>query len=330
MARKSSFLILAILTLFLFSCSSIDDQLENTKINYRREMRNFVQIISEYGRSHRDNFIIIPQNGQELLTLDGIYDGPLALEYINAIDGVGREDLFYGYSGDNRSTPEDAFQFMLPYLILSEKNGIEVLVIDYCSAESRMTRSYVENEKKGFISFAADHRGLDNIPEYPEEPWNVNNRDIKSLSDAANFLYLINPEEYSTVEQMISSINTTNYDLLIIDLFDNMGNILSSDQIERLKTKADGGKRLVIAYMSIGEAEDYRFYWKNDWEKNPPLWMDRENPHWKGNYKVRYWEPSWQELILGKEDAYLDKILKTGFDGVYLDIIDAFDYFEFK
>jgi cysteinyl-tRNA synthetase len=58
--------------------------------------------------------------------------------------------------------------------------------------------------------------------------------------------------------------------------------------------------------------------------------MDRENPHWKGNYKVRYWEPSWQELILGKEDAYLDKILKTGFDGVYLDIIDAFDYFEFK
>ena len=31
--------------------------------------------------------------------------------------------------------------------------------------------------------------------------------------------------------------------------------------IEELKIKNNGGKRLVITYLSIGEAEDYRFYW---------------------------------------------------------------------
>ncbi|MCX5769013.1 MAG: hypothetical protein NTZ09_01885 [Candidatus Hydrogenedentes bacterium] len=34
--------------------------------------------------------------------------------------------------------------------------------------------------------------------------------------------------------------------------------------------------------------------------------------------------------ILGGPDAYLDRIITAGFDGVYLDIIDAFEYFEEK
>ena len=33
---------------------------------------------------------------------------------------------------------------------------------------------------------------------------------------------------------------------------------------------------------------------------------------------------------MGSPDAYLDRILAAGFDGVYLDIIDAFEYFEAK
>jgi cysteinyl-tRNA synthetase len=56
--------------------------------------------------------------------------------------------------------------------------------------------------------------------------------------------------------------------------------------------------------------------------------MKMENRQWKGNYKGDYWDPDWQAIILGGENAYLDKILAAGFDGVYLDIIDAFEYFE--
>ena len=38
------------------------------------------------------------------------------------------------------------------------------------------------------------------------------------------------------------------------------------------------------------------------------------------------------EISLGRQDAssYLEKIIGAGFDGVYLDIIDGFEYFEGK
>jgi len=52
------------------------------------------------------------------------------------------------------------------------------------------------------------------------------------------------------------------------------------------------------------------------------------NPNWEGNFKVQYWNPTWQSIIYGSETSYLKKIINAGFDGVYLDIIDAFQYFE--
>jgi len=45
-------------------------------------------------------------------------------------------------------------------------------------------------------------------------------------------------------------------------------------------------------------------------------------------YKVQYRKKNWQNIIYGKDNSYLNKILDTGFDGVYLDIIDAFEYLE--
>ena len=103
---------------------------------------------------------------------------------------------------------------------------------------------------------------------------------------------------------------------------------MTVDDIASLKTKINGGNRLVIAYMSIGEAEDYRYYWQKEWKSSPPSWLAGENPNWLGNYKVRYWDLVWQDIIYGNDNSYLKKILDAGFDGVYLDIIDAFEYFE--
>jgi cysteinyl-tRNA synthetase len=50
-----------------------------------------------------------------------------------------------------------------------------------------------------------------------------------------------------------------------------------------------------------------------------------ENPDWQGNFAVRYWDPAWQSLIFGQASAYLDLVLDAGFDGAYLDRVDAFD-----
>lgn len=75
------------------------------------------------------------------------------------------------------------------------------------------------------------------------------------------------------------------------------------------------------------EAEDYRYYWQSSWESNPPSWLKGENAEWPGNYKVRFRESEWQAIIYGNDNSYLKKIFDAGFDGVYLDIIDAFEYF---
>ena len=59
-----------------------------------------------------------------------------------------------------------------------------------------------------------------------------------------------------------------------------------------------------------------------------PYFLAEENPDWEGNYKVKYWNTDWQNIIYGNNNAYVKKIIDAGFDGVYLDIIDAFEYFE--
>lgn len=125
-------------------------------------------------------------------------------------------------------------------------------------------------------------------------------------------------------------IAASNYDLVVIDYSADGSDerAFTSEELTALHRKPDGSRRLVLAYLSIGEAEDYRFYWQREWRRNPPPWLDAENPDWPGNYKVHYWEAGWQRLIFGSQESYLDRILRAGFDGVYLDIIDAYEYYE--
>jgi cysteinyl-tRNA synthetase, unknown class len=77
-----------------------------------------------------------------------------------------------------------------------------------------------------------------------------------------------------------------------------------------------------LSYLSIGESSNWRYYFQKGWETNPPGWQGKENPDWPGSSKVKYWDPDWQRITL----EYLDKIIDSGFDGAYLDIVDAFDY----
>ncbi len=317
------FLVLAILS----GCQGVSRN-NNGEIDYRKEMRAFVESIAEYARSKEPNFIIIPQNGAELVSSTGEANGPADMNYLAAINGMGQESLFYGYLQDDVETPPETTEWTSSFLDLARDNGnIRILVTDYCSTPSKMDISYSMNNSRGYISFAADHRGLDDIPGYPAFPYNSNSSDIAELSQAKNFLYLIDPENYGSVDTYTKALADTDYDVIIMDLF-FASTALTSNQVSGLKTKASGGKRLLIAYMSIGEAEDYRYYWKVEWAVNPPKWLKEENPDWPGNYKVEYWDKDWQDIIYGNKDSYIEKILAAGFDGAYLDIIDAFEYFE--
>ena len=124
------------------------------------------------------------------------------------------------------------------------------------------------------------------------------------------------------------SIPANRYDTVVIDY--------SRDGTEQGRYSATDlaniralGVRNILSYLSIGEAESYRYYFNQSWvdskggqTDSAPAWLGRLNPDWPGNYKVQYWSEEWQQIILG----YLGHILDAGFDGVYLDIVDAFEY----
>lgn len=293
-------------------------------IDYRGEMRNFVIRISQKAKQQRPGFIVIPQNGIELLFNGTPDEGQWATEYVAAINGCAQEDLNYGYPNMEAVTPNTMTQHWLSYLEPFQQLG-KVLVIDYCAHPDNSALSYQLNANRNFISYAAPSRELDLIP--TTSAFQENALDIQHLSEARNFLYIINPQNYSSKASFITAIRNTNYDVVVVDLFFNEEMLTASD-VAQLQVKANGGKRLVICYMSIGEAESYRYYWQKGWRLHKPAWLDRVNPDWAGNYKVHYWNPEWQEIICGDGDSYLNRILAAGFDGVHLDIIDAFEYYE--
>jgi cysteinyl-tRNA synthetase len=321
-------LTLSIVILSLTGCDNDEPAPNNnTALDYRQAMRDFVKNLSAYAKNIDNNFIIIPQNGQELITENGEPGGVLKTDYIKAIDATGIEDMLYGYNNDDEKTPSEEANYMIDICKVFETQNIEVLVTDYCYTHSKMDDSYNQNNQNGFISFAASERNLNVIPDYPSQPYNVNSNDIANVSQAKNFLYIINSENFTTKDDFITAVSNTDYDLIIMDLFHNEV-AYTKDEINRLKTKHNGGKRLVVCYMSIGEAENYRYYWQNDWRIGNPSYIVAENPDWGGNFKVQYWNTEWQTIIFGNDNSYLKKIIDTGFNGVYLDIIDGYEYFE--
>jgi len=91
--------------------------------------------------------------------------------------------------------------------------------------------------------------------------------------------------------------------------------------MKALKRKPNGGRRLVLAYLSIGAAEEYRPYWSPRWSDGPaPEWLGSKSLEWSMSYSVRYWHPEWQRIVL---DAAV-RLADAGFDGIFLDRVDGF------
>lgn len=109
---------------------------------------------------------------------------------------------------------------------------------------------------------------------------------------------------------------------------------LTADEVALIKD-GPGGRSVAAAYLSIGEASDFRSFWEAGWTSNglasgtllasAPDWLGPTNPDWPESRKVRYWDPEWQEIIYNDAGTgWLDQIVAQGFDAAYLDIVDAY------
>jgi cysteinyl-tRNA synthetase len=304
---------------------------EAPQIDYRAEMRAFVQKINMRGEQLKPGFLVVPQNGEALLTTDGTPAGTPETNFINAIDGFGREELLYGYNNvDDELTPAEEKTNWEEMCSLGNSLGKKILVTDYCFTPSKMDDSYSRNAALGFISFAASSRELDNVPAYPASPFNMNTDSVDGLN-GRNFLYLINPEKFADKESYLRALEQSHYDIILIDLYWTGGDepeALTATEVARLRTKPGGGTRTLLCYMSIGQAESYRYYWSPLWNAQPPAFIVGEDQSWIDNFYVNYWDANWQDVICGSGDSYLKRITDAGFDGVYLDLVNAYEFFE--
>lgn len=126
----------------------------------------------------------------------------------------------------------------------------------------------------------------------------------------------------------VDLLAATSGDVLVIDYAKAQGKVpLTREDVAHIKSGPDGRERIILAYLSVGEAEEYRFYWRPEWKAVPPDWLGEENCAWPQAYRVRYWLPGWQAINFAGPDSYLKRIIGAGFDGVYLDRVDIYETF---
>jgi len=277
------------------------------------EMIAFIQEMKQYAAARNPDFLIIQQNAASLI------DGHS--ELTNVIDAIAQEAIWYDGDADVDWENSNGYDFVnessltnyyLDYLKLYQNAGTPVFACEY--ALNYSDEAYMKSYTNGFVPYAT-RRSLSQLTTTP--PPGYGTQDNKLLT-VQNFLYQLDNIN-------LTDIGNTAFDLVIMDYSadgEESGEF-SAAQIEALK-HSPGGEKIIVSYMSIGEAEDYRFYWDDNWSPGNPSWLDSENPDWEGNYKVKYWDSNWQNIIF----QYTDRIVNAGFDGVYLDIIDAYEYYE--
>jgi cysteinyl-tRNA synthetase, unknown class len=130
--------------------------------------------------------------------------------------------------------------------------------------------------------------------------------------------------QYQNVD--LDSIARSDLDLIVVDssLDDRHRRFVSPAECRAIQERTDGSRRMVLAYLSVGEVDTKRWYWPDAWRENAPAWVGAENPKWPGSRSVQYWNSSWQALLYAGRGSILDSIMDAGFDGVFLDRVDGY------
>jgi cysteinyl-tRNA synthetase, unknown class len=318
MTRKTTIGMISIL-LLTYCNNNLPD------LDFKKEMVDFVIEISDYAKQQNPQFLVFPQNNSDLWNQDG---------YLDAIDGIGQEDIYFGYDGDGTATPPEITSQWEQELGHFRDAGKLILTVDYpfddpdtptytAEAQAMIDQAYTRSGTQGFVPYCAV-RELSHLTVNPGyEP--VLNSSPVVIDSVQDYVYILQHSEAISRNEFLDSLAESGFDLIVMD-YEDFDGPYTPAEISTLKQKSGA---ILLAYISIGEAEDYRFYWDPDWDKkrNQPDWIEGENPDWKGNYLVRFWVDQWQQIIFGTDSSYLDKIISQGFDGVYLDKIDSYEDF---
>ena len=300
----------------------LSNKISGTGKNYKKEMVDLIDEMHEYAKGKNKDFNVIINGGYGLYNPAVNKTKASRDKLMGAVEGVLIEDIYYGWDTTlNKVTPKKERAKMVESVKYAQKSKVPVFNIEYCDGE-RAKKAKKKSKTLRTICYYAPSVELDRIPVRAG-----NEKNVRASKEVKNFCIILNPDRYKKKKDYLNALKGTDYDMIFIDAYFN-DKLLSKKDVDSLKKKKNGKVRLVCSYISVGEAEDYRYYFKSSWKKNPPSWLKKENKAWKGNYKVKYWSKEWKEILYKGKNSYLNKLLNAGFDGAYFDVIDAYEYFE--
>jgi endo-alpha-1,4-polygalactosaminidase (GH114 family) len=310
--------------------------------NHRQFMRDIIIELSAYAKTRNPQFIIVVRNAPELLIKEqrewnweswrdpdgaavGRYTplGSVNRLYLKAIDGTLIDGLFCGRQAIDQPTPEALAKPLLEEAAKLRQEGRRVLTIEYCKDKAQTTAVTKKAAGLGTLTYI-DQDGDKFLGRIPGRPPQENAEHVTDLSQARNFLPILNSARYGSRDSWVSALAETNYDLLLLDPFWRGNESLTFADVKTLKYKQLGSQRLVLGSVQLGRANDTRFYWKQDWRVGNPGWIVAPDPDSISQMMVRYWDQDWK-AILGQ---YMQGMVDLGLHGVLLDQADSYLFFE--
>ncbi|NUQ89771.1 MAG: glycoside hydrolase [Glycomyces artemisiae] len=131
---------------------------------------------------------------------------------------------------------------------------------------------------------------------------------------AGSWLYQLSGYEDGTLDAVAAAPQT----IAVVDLARDGGEgYWTAEEIDALH---EAGKT-VYAYFSMGSIETYRPEYDAVAAADSGLVLNQWGD-WPDEYFVKYWEQDWWDLVM---EPRLDQAAAAGFDGVYLDVPNAYE-----
>ena len=308
--------------------------------NYRKHMRNLIISISDYAKSKNSNFQIIPHEGQYLLNKsiweyhqhnynqirqsDKLYndntflseDAPLdetnipyRNKYINAIDGIVINNRY------SLNTPIDSSIINHKLPILSIEQCKNEKIVDNVIHRSLIDKSIIYP----FVDYNNAFRKI-----HQQLIINENAENIYKISQAKNINFLLEDELYNDPYMMLQDIRNSNYDIVVINPIFQNTKAFKPDDVEAMKFKKNGARRLIIAQYNISEVSEHDYLWKKGWTIGSPDFIATNSLVNENTYITKYWKPEWHKLM----SHYIKSIIDSGYDGLFLTGTENHRYFE--
>lgn len=309
----------------------------NTVPDYRGMLRDMVIQVAAYGHGRVPGFSVVIRGGLGLMLkserdakVEAINNPPnrnnpnppptlpvgaQEREFLRALDGA----ILDGQYCSHQATASPG------YINMMENLGMVVISVDHCGTQAAAITAWKNGRGNGVLPHVDAGDGpLARVP--AARPMGETADIIDSLGKARNILLFDRNDGYDSKQQWVQAMLATNYDVLAVDPFWRDRTPLTADDVHKLKQKALGSARLVLARIDLTHARDTDWYWQTAWSSTLPPWIIGVVDKQPGRFEAAPWSPDWREIV-GRTIAGL---MDLGYDGVVLEGTDLYIPLEAK